>query len=81
MFRGQFCEVRSRQRNQAGIAKGVGTQGQGTANKGVQVRPSIQNQGGVQSRVRLGLRVTFEFLHLFKICFYLLIVHGGGRLW
>lgn len=40
-----------------------------------------QNQGGSQSRVRLGLRVTFEFLHLFKIRFYWLIVCGGRRLW
>lgn len=52
------------------------------ANKGVQVRSSTaKTREGSQSRVRLGLRVTFEFLHLFKICFYLLIVRGGGRLW
>lgn len=60
----------------------MGTQGPGTADKGVQVRSSAaKTREGSQSRVRLGPRVTFEFLHLFKICFYSLIVCGGGRFW
>ena len=54
----------------------------GTADKGVQVRSSTaKTREGSQSRVRLGLRVTSEFLHLFKIRFYWLIVCGGRRLW